>query len=82
MRLDKEFCNLQRRINKRQSNDAMLEKMMSKIKIDLNVLTPLMKNRVVSNLNRTLVVTIHKIRMRKGRFSYLQVTNVTKQSLW
>jgi hypothetical protein len=82
MRLDKEFCNLQRRINKRQSNDAMLEKMMSKIKIDLNVLTSLMKNRVVSNLNRTLVVTIHKIRMRKGRFSYLQVTNVTKQSLW
>ena len=60
----------------------MLEKMMSKIKIDLNVLTSLMKNRVVSNLNRTLVVTIHKIRMRKGRFSYLQVTNVTKQSLW
>jgi hypothetical protein len=82
MRLDKEFCNLQRRINKRQSNDAMLEKMMSKIKIDLNVLTSLMKNRVVSNLNRTLVVTIHKIRMRKGRFSYLQVTNVTKQFLW
>jgi hypothetical protein len=82
MRLDKEFCNLQRRINKRQSNGAMLEKMMSKIKIDLNVLTSLMKNRVVSNLNRTLVVTIHKIRMRKGRFSYLQVTNVTKQSLW
>jgi hypothetical protein len=82
MRLDKEFCNLQRRINKRQSNGVMLEKMMSKIKIDLNVLTPLMKNRVVSNLNRTLVVTIHKIRMRKGRFSYLQVTNVTKQSLW
>jgi uncharacterized protein YfkK (UPF0435 family) len=82
MRLDKEFCNLQRRINKRQSNGAMLEKMMSKIKIDLNVLTSLMKNQVVSNLNRTLVVTIHKIRMRKGRFSYLQVTNVTKQSLW
>jgi uncharacterized protein YfkK (UPF0435 family) len=82
MRLDKEFCNLQRRINKRQSNGAMLEKMMSKIKIDLNVLTSLMKNRVVSNLNRTLVVTIHKIRMRKGRFSYLQVTNITKQSLW
>jgi len=82
MRLDKEFCNLQKRINKRQSNGAMLEKMMSKIKIDLNVLTSLMKNRVVSNLNRTLVVTIHKIRMRKGRFSYLQVTNVTKQSLW
>ena len=82
MRLDKKFCNLQRRINKRQSNGAMLEKMMSKIKIDLNVLTSLMKNRVVSNLNRTLVVTIHKIRMRKGRFSYLQVTNITKQSLW
>jgi hypothetical protein len=34
--------------------------------IDLNVLSSLMKNRVVSNLNRTLVVTIHRSRMRKG----------------
>jgi hypothetical protein len=39
------------------SNGAMLEMMT----FDLNVLSSLMKNQVVSNLNRTLVVTIHKI---------------------
>ena len=65
MRLDKEICNLQGRRNKRQSNGAMLEMMTSKMTIDLNVLSSLMKNRVVSNLNRTLVVTIHRNKMRK-----------------
>jgi hypothetical protein len=39
------------------SNGAMLEMMT----FDLNVLSSLMKNQVVSNLNRTLIVTIHKI---------------------
>jgi len=48
-----------------QSNGAMLEMMTSKMTIDFNVLSSLMKNRVVSNLNRTLVVTIHRSRMRK-----------------
>jgi hypothetical protein len=65
MRLGKEICNLQRRINKRQSNGAMLEMMTSKMTIDLNVRSLLMKNRVMSNLNITLVVTIHMSRMRK-----------------
>jgi hypothetical protein len=65
MRLGKEICNLQGRRNKRQSNDVMLEMMTSKMAIDLNVLSSLMKNRVVSNLNRTLVVTIHRSIMRK-----------------
>jgi hypothetical protein len=65
MRLGKEICNLQGRRYKMQSNGAMLEMMMSKMTIDFNVLSSLMKNRVVSNLNRTLVVTIHRSRMRK-----------------
>jgi len=65
MRLGKEICNLQGRRNKRQSNGAMLEMMTSKMTIDLNVLSSLMKNRVVSNLNRTLVVTIHRNMIRK-----------------
>jgi hypothetical protein len=65
IRLGKEICNLQERRNKRQSNGAMLEMMTSKMTIDLNVLSSLMKNRVVSNLNGTLVVTIHRSRMRK-----------------
>jgi hypothetical protein len=65
MQLGKEICNLQRRRNKRQSNGVMLEIMTSKMTIDLNVLSSFMKNRVVSNLNRTLVVIIHRSRMRK-----------------
>jgi len=59
MRLGKEIRNLQGRRNKRQSNCVMLEMMTSKMTIDLNVLSSLMKNRVVSNLNKALVVTIH-----------------------
>jgi hypothetical protein len=65
MRLGKEICNLQGRRNKKQSNGVMLEMIMIKMTIDLNVLSSLMKNRVMSNLNRTLTVTIHGIRMRK-----------------
>jgi hypothetical protein len=51
---------------KRQSNGAMFEMMTSKITIDLNVPSLFMKNQVVSNLNGTLIVTIHWSRMRKG----------------
>jgi hypothetical protein len=64
MQLDKEIYNMQKRINKKRSNGIMLEMMTSKITIDLNVLTPFMKKRVVGNLNRTLVVTIHMSEMR------------------
>jgi hypothetical protein len=64
MRLGKEIC-MQGRRNKRQSNGVILEMMASKMTIDLNVLSLLMKNRVVSNLNRTLVVTIHRSMIRK-----------------
>jgi len=65
MLLGKEIYNLQGRMNNRQSNGAMLEIMTSKMTIDLNVFSSLMKNRVVSNMNRTMVVTIHRSRMRK-----------------
>jgi hypothetical protein len=44
MRLGKEICNLQGRSNKRQSNGIMREMMTSKMTIDLNVLSSLMKN--------------------------------------
>jgi hypothetical protein len=55
---------MQKRINKKRSNGIMLEMMTSKITIDLNVLTSFMKKGVVGNLNRTLVVTIHRSEMR------------------
>jgi archaellum biogenesis ATPase FlaH len=64
MQLGKEIYNMQKRINKKRSNGIMLEMMTSKITIDLNVLTSFMKKRVVSNLNRTLIVTIHRSEMR------------------
>jgi len=69
MRLGKEICNLQGRRNKRQSNCAMFEMMTSKMTIDLNVLSALMKNRVMSNLNRTLVVIILTIISSEYSFS-------------
>jgi len=65
MQLGKEIRNPQRRRNKRQSNGVMLEMMTSKMTIDFNVLSSIMRNRVVSNLNRTLIVTIHRSWMRK-----------------
>ena len=49
-----------------QSNGVMFKMMMSKMTINLNMLNSFMKNRVMSNLNITLVVTIFKSRMRKG----------------
>jgi hypothetical protein len=48
----------------------MLEMMISKITIDLNVLSSSIKKRVMNNLNRTLVVTIHKSEM-KNENSYI-----------
>jgi hypothetical protein len=57
----------------------MFEMMTSKMTIDLNVLSSLMKNRVVSNLNRTLVVTIHRSRMRKK--TPISVSNQRNQTI-
>jgi hypothetical protein len=67
MRPGKEIYNLKRRRNKRQRNGVMLEMMTSKMEIDLNVLRSFMTSQVVSNLNRTLVVTIHRSRMRNNQ---------------
>jgi archaellum biogenesis ATPase FlaH len=60
-------------MNKQQSNGVILDMMTGKMKIDLNVLSSFMKNRVVSNLNKALIVTIHRSEMRK-KLSYMQVT--------
>jgi len=43
----------------------MFKMMTNNMTIDLNVPSSFMKNQVVSNLNRILVVTIHKSEMRK-----------------
>jgi hypothetical protein len=43
----------------------MLEMMTSKMTINLNVLSSFMKNRDVSNLDRTMAVTIYRSMMRK-----------------
>jgi len=43
MRLGKEICNPQGKRNKRQSNGVMLDMMTSKMTIDLNVLSSLIK---------------------------------------
>jgi hypothetical protein len=63
--LVKKIYNLQRIRNKKQSNGVMFEMMMSKMIVNLNMLSSVMKNRVVSNLNKTLVVTIHRSRMKE-----------------
>jgi hypothetical protein len=47
MRLGKEIYNLQGRMNKRQSNGAMLEMMTSKMTIDLNMLSSLIKTELL-----------------------------------
>ena len=73
MQLDKEICNLQKRIYKGQSNGVMLKMMTSKMTIDLNVISSFMKNQVVSNLNRVVVTTIYRNEMRK-KLLYMQVT--------
>ena len=55
----KQFCNLLERTNQRQSESLMLKEMMSDVTINLNILSNFMKDKVVSNLNRTLIVTMH-----------------------
>jgi hypothetical protein len=56
MQFDKEICNLLRRRNKRQNNSVMLEMMMNKMTIDLNVLGSFIKNHKLEkkNISRTI----------------------------
>ena len=56
--------SLPTRKQKREMKCALVKKSA----IDLKVLSLLVKNQIVSNLNRTLVVTIHRSRMRKENF--------------
>ena len=44
MRLGKKIYNLQRKRNKKQSNGVMLEMMMNKMEIDLNVRSSFIRN--------------------------------------
>jgi hypothetical protein len=46
----------------------MLEIMKSKMVIDLKIFISFMKNQVISNLNRIVVVTIHMSGIRKKKF--------------
>ena len=48
--------------------ETPIEIMTCKVTININVLGLCMKNWVVSNLNSTLFVTIHRSRMRKKYF--------------
>ena len=66
--------------DKGQSKSVMMKVMMSEVAINLNMLSPFMKNGVVSNLNIILIVTIHWSRKKKEKHPYQQVTNVTKLS--
>jgi len=56
-----------------EKKSAICKELMSKMTIDLNVLSLFMKNQVMSNLNRTLVVTIH--RNRKERETLISTSN-------
>ena len=47
------------RRNKRQSESLILKVMMSEVIINFNMLGHFMKDRVISNLNDTLVVIIY-----------------------
>ena len=53
----------------------MLKVMKSGVTINLNILGLFMKDKVVSNLNSTLVVTIHLSRRRKKN-NYNKNTNI------
>ena len=60
---------------KMQSESLMLKVMKSGVTINLNILGLFMKDKVVSNLNSTLVVTIHLSRRRKKN-NYNKNTNI------
>jgi len=66
----KEICNLQKKWTKNKVivSTIMLEIMKSKMVIDLKIFISFMKNQVISNLNRIVVVTIHMSGIRKKNF--------------
>jgi hypothetical protein len=59
----------------------MFKMMKNNMTIDLNVPSSFMKNQVVSNLNRILVVTIHKSEMRKKTLIFVSNQHNQKISL-
>ena len=69
---NKEMCDLVNKCticgeerDKGQSKSVMMKVMMNEVTINLNMLSPFMKNGVVSKLNIILVVTIHRSRTKK-----------------
>jgi hypothetical protein len=60
----------------------MLDIMMSKMKIDLNVFSSFVKNWVVSNLNRTLVVTKQYIGVRWENETLISASNQHNQIIY
>jgi hypothetical protein len=59
----------------------MFKMMTNNMTIDLNVPSSFMKNQVVSNLSRILVVTIHKSEMRKKTLIFVSNQHNQKISL-
>ncbi|GMP33287.1 hypothetical protein CsSME_00006679 [Camellia sinensis var. sinensis] len=55
--LDEEVSKLQSRRDKRKRDKPGLQMLMNEVTINLNVLCPFMKDRVMSNLSSTAVVT-------------------------
>jgi hypothetical protein len=60
----------------------MLEIITSKMTIDLNVFSSLIKNWVVSNLNRTLVVTKQYIEVRWENKTLIYASNQHNQTIY
>ena len=62
----KKFCQLNCGRNKGQDDGARLKMLLGKVAINLDVLRLLMKDRIVSNLDGTLVITIKKDKRGDG----------------
>jgi hypothetical protein len=62
--LCEEIRQLQSRGDEGERDGAMLNVMMRKMTINLNIFSAFMKELIVSNLNNTLVITIHRTGVR------------------
>ena len=57
-----EIGKLHRRRGEGQGDSTMLNMMLSKMTVDLNMFSTLMKDSIVRNLNGTFIITIHRCR--------------------
>jgi hypothetical protein len=94
MQLSKEICNLLRRRNKRQNNSVMLEMMMNKMTIDLNILGSFIKKIInlkkkhkQNNLNSVCVwfyllqINLYRFLICVGRENYKDVKMLKKTNI-